>query len=180
MITNPGASAHTAEVSGRAILSVVTGMGSLTKRVHRVLSDNGIPDPQPETWYPHRAWLTAFSTMAEYLGPNTLNWIGERFVETAEWPLEINSIEKALSSIDLVHQLQHRGGDVGHYAFEKTGENSGKVICSAPNPCDFDRGLVFAIAKRFKPNPAVYVRVAHDLNGCRQLGADTCTYHVHW
>ena len=39
------------EVSGRAVMSVVEGMGVFRETALRILEDHGIKDPDPDEWY---------------------------------------------------------------------------------------------------------------------------------
>ena len=49
-----------------------------------------------------------------------------------------------------------------------------------PYPCDFDRGLLDALGRRFEPaNPYLDI-VHHDNAPCKKSGADSCTYTIFW
>ena len=55
------------------------------------------------------------------------------------------------------------------------------MICKNPYPCDFDKGIIKAVAKKFKPKDSVNIIVEHDESApCRKKGADSCTYLVSW
>ena len=76
--------------------------------------------------------------------------------------------------------MNHRGGEIGHYNHKSYGPNKATIECANPYPCDFDRGIIEAMATRFKPNGAI-VKVQHDASKpCRKNGADSCTYQVSW
>jgi hypothetical protein len=52
--------------------------------------------------------------------------------------------------------------------------------CANPYPCDFDRGSIVAMARRFGPNVG-NVRVAHDdAKPSRKKGGESRTYHAAW
>ena len=77
--------------------------------------------------------------------------------------------------------MNHRDGDIGIYGFQSTGPKSAKMVCRNPYPCDFDQGIIEAMAIRFKPQDCPAVSVRHDDSApCRQNGADSCTYLVTW
>ncbi len=167
-------------VNGETVLSVVTGMGAFRNTGGQILQRNGIPDPEPLAWYPQQAWLDAFREISQTIGGSTLHQIGLSIPRSAKFPPGIDSIEKALESLDGAYHMNHRGGEIGHYSFEKTGPRQGTVTCHNPYPCEFDRGIVMAMAIQFKPQGSV-VRVQHDPDGpCRSKLGDSCTYVVSW
>ena len=168
------------EVKGAAVMAVVKGMGSFETSARRFLAEEQIVDLREQGWYPQQAWLNAFRAIAEKLGPATLRQIGTKIPESAAWPPTVNSIEKALASIDRAYHMNHRGGEIGYYRFEKTGEKSGLMVCGNPYPCAFDLGLIDATVKRFSLRGAFF-QVVHDAaTACRQKGGETCTYQVSW
>ena len=70
---------------------------------------------------------------------------------------------------------------IGHYGYEKAGETSAVMTCGNPYPCDFDRGIIDAMARAFKPADSLFIKVRHDdTQPCRKNGADACTYRVQW
>jgi hypothetical protein len=42
------------------------------------------------------------------------------------------------------------GEGIGHYHFEKLGNNEFKVTCENPYPCDFDKGLLKGASRNLK------------------------------
>jgi len=169
------------EVNGETISSVLDGMGAFRTLALKILSESGIPHPQAGKWYPQQAWLDAFKVIAETVGEATLYAIGRKIPENAQFPPGIDTLEKALASIDVAYHMNHRGGEIGHYYYERTGERSAKMVCSNPYPCDFDRGIIVAMAKKFRPADALIIKVRHDdLAPCRKKGADSCTYIIEW
>jgi len=168
------------EVNGETVLSVVDGMGTMKTVANQILTEAGIKDPTPGQWYKQTAWLKAFKAISEKVGTNTLSVIGQKIPENAKFPPAIDNVEKALGAIDVAYHMNHRGGEIGHYAFTPTGPDAGTLVCNNPYPCDFDRGIITAMAKRFAPS-AVKVRVTHDdSKPCRKQGAESCTYTVSW
>ena len=173
--------APSVEVNGETVLSVVNGMGIYKKQSIEFLEKNGINNPQPGQWYSQQAWLNAFKEISETIGPKTLFAIGKAIPENAKFPPEIDSIEKGLSAIDVAYHMNHRGGEIGHYKFESTGYNSGKMVCKNPYPCEFDKGIIESMAQKFKPKDSIMAFVEHDNSQpCRKKGADSCTYLISW
>ncbi len=155
----------------------------------------GVENPKPGYWYNQQYWLNAFKMIYENIGPKTLYAIGLKIPETAVWPPEIDSIEKALASIDVAYHLNHRLNQkilynsetkkmeegIGHYHFELVSPRKAKMFCDNPYPCDFDKGIITCIARKFQPPDSKFVFVSHDDSlPCRNKGADSCTYWVEW
>jgi hypothetical protein len=167
-------------VNGQTVLSVIAGMGAFKETAARILERHAITNPQPNAWYPQQAWLDAFREIAASIGAKTLNQIGRSIPRNARFPPGIDSIEKALGSLDAAYHLNHRGGEIGHYTFSKAGPAKGTVVCQNPYPCEFDRGIIEAMAAQFK-RPGSVVRVEHDpAKPCRMKQGDSCTYVVSW
>ena len=169
------------EVNGETVLSVVAGLGGFEAAARKILADSGIADPRPGEWYPQQAWLDAFKAISTRVGPSALFNIGKAIPENAQWPPSVTTIETALPSIDLAYHMNHRGGEIGHYLYMSTGPRSVRMVCRNPYPCHFDRGIVTAVARRFKPRDVVTVTTTHDDGApCRAKGEDSCTYLVNW
>jgi hypothetical protein len=169
------------EVNGETVLSVVAGMGSFSRKALEILAAEGIQSPAAGNWYSQTAWLRAFRTIADGIGENTLYRIGTTIPENANFPPEINDLVKAMESIDVAYHMNHRGGEIGNYAWRSTSDHSGAMTCHNPYPCDFDRGIIDAMSKRFRPQSGGNLRVAHASTGpCRKRGDDDCTYTVAW
>jgi hypothetical protein len=155
-----------------------------------------VPGRQPEldrsAWFPLEDWLAAYEGIANEIGVNSLFGIGKSIPENATFPPQVTDIHSALGSIDVAYHMNHRKNGVvmfnpetgamlegiGHYKYQPVAnENRIVCVCENPYPCDFDRGLVSAMAVRFEP----LARAAHDNEApCRKNGADSCTYVVWW
>ncbi|MBN1621690.1 MAG: hypothetical protein JW871_03765 [Endomicrobiales bacterium] len=183
------------EVNGQTILSVVQGMGEFKQLALDILKSNGIDDPQPLRWYSQQAWLDSFKTIAERLGPYTLQQIGSKIPENADWPPQVKTIEDALASIDVAYHMNHRVSGkvlfnpvngsmeegIGHYGFKKTGDKEVTMTCNNPYPCDFDKGIILAVAKKFKPKDSMNINLKEEKEkACRKNADDSCIYIVTW
>ncbi|HLA83665.1 MAG TPA: hypothetical protein VJL29_02640 [Thermoguttaceae bacterium] len=183
------------EVNGETVFAVVDGMGLFKSRALQILAQNGIVDPKPGRWYSQQAWLDSFRVISETIGSLTLCAIGRKIPENANFPTDIDSIETALASIDVAYHMNHRlvgkclfdprtgkmSEGIGHYRYDKMGNKKVRMTCNNPYPCEFDRGIIEAMAQRFKPAGCLFVSVKHDDDAsCRKKGADSCTYHVEW
>jgi hypothetical protein len=169
------------EVNGETVYAIVDGMGIFKSLALEVLAENGIVDPRPGEWFSQQKWLDAFKIISEKLGTKTLFAIGLKIPENAIFPSDIKTIEQALQAIDVAYHMNHRNGDIGEYRFESNGPKSAKMICRNPYPCAFDRGIITAMVKRFKPQNSLSAAVTHDDTApCRVNGDESCTYLVNW
>ena len=170
----------TVEVNGETVLSIVDGMGAFKERALKTLAACGIPNPVPGLWYPQQSWLDAFRIISDTIGPNTLRSIGLKIPENARFPPQIDTIDKALAAIDVAYHMNHRKGEIGHYTFERTGDSSARMLCANPYPCDFDRGIIEAMARKFAPKGRAPAVVHDDNAPCRKTGGESCSYEVRW
>ncbi|MCX5859478.1 MAG: hypothetical protein NT056_06225 [Proteobacteria bacterium] len=168
------------EVNGAAVLSVVEGMDTFKKTALDILARHGINNPKKERWYLQQSFLDAFREIAEKIGPVTLKRIGSKIPQTATWPPKIKTVEEALASIDVAYHINHRGGEIGRYRFEKTGKSSGLILCDNPYPCPFDFGLIQATARSFAGKDIIPMVRHDDHQPCRQKGGESCTYLISW
>lgn len=168
------------EVLGDVVLSFVEVMGAFRRLAEQILAEHGIESPQSGEWYSQQSWLDSFKAITEQIGPNTLFMLARQIPLSAPMPGEIDTVEKALFSLDAAYRATHRGGEVGHYIFVKSGDRSGQMHTMNPYPCDFDRGILDALTRRFEPaNPYLDI-VHHDDAPCKKKGADSCTYTISW
>lgn len=171
------------EARGETILALEDALSRFSEqyrtRAREALAEYGIKDPDPDAWYPQQAELSALETIAEDLNPHLLDRLGEQIPDAAEWPNDISGVEDGLGSIDDAYHRNHRGGDIGYYRCVNASESTADVECTNPYPCQFDRGLIRAVAKEHSPVES-FVFIEERGDECRRHGADTCTYTVHW
>ena len=66
-------------------------------------------------------------------------------------------------------------------SFFNIGDKSAKFTCTNPYPDDFDKGLITAMARKFKPVTSAIVNVTSDTNQpARSKGADSTIFLVNW
>ena len=183
------------EVNGESVLSVINGMGLAKVAGYSILSDNGIVDPKPGQWYKQQSWLNAFKEISEKIGDATLQAIGKSIPESAKFPPEIESIEKALFSIDIAYHMNHRlngkvlfdsatgimSEGIGHYKAEKKSETLITITCDNPYPDAFDLGIIDTMAKKFPGGAAHFIKV-HQLTetGSRTKGNEASVFEISW
>lgn len=175
------ASSDRVEVNGETVYAIIDGMGAFKNKAIEILKNNGIEDPKPGLWFKQQDWLNAFKTIAENIGNSTLGTIGQKIPENAKFPPEVNEIHMALGIINQAYHMNHRNGLIGDYKYEKTGEKTGKMICTNPYPDEFDKGLITAMGRKFMPQGSYLVRVnIDDSQPTRTKGGDSTTFLINW
>jgi hypothetical protein len=171
-----------AEVNGESINALVEGMGAFRATALKILAKQGITDLQPGEWYSQQALLDAFGVVSEKLGADALYNIGLKIPNNAQFPLDVDSLDRALNVLDIAYHMNHRYGEIGHYHLNAAGETCFEMVCENPYPCDFDRGVLAALCSRFKPKGSdANAAVIHDESKpCRKKGASSCTYRLTW
>ncbi len=188
------------EVNGESLGATVDAFKQYPSIVSKYLVKYGLVktvNGKPEqidrsAWYPLDKWLACYLAIAKDVGLNSLYTIGKKIPENAAFPPHLSDIRSALGSMDVAYHLNHRKGGlpmfdpatgtmlegIGHIRVDfAENERRAAVVCEHPYPCEFDRGLVTALATRFEP----MAKTVHD-NGapCRKKGASSCTYIVTW
>jgi hypothetical protein len=188
------------EVNGQTVVAVIEGFALFKKIPSDILigvgigkrGPGGMVEIRPGEWFSQRAWLEGFEAIGNAVGTGALYGIGLKIPECAEFPPWVNDVHSAVRSIDIAYHLNHRKrghamfdattGEmlegIGHYGYMPVaGENRILSICQNPYPCDFDSGIITAMARRFAPDASV----EHvESETCRKTGADKCTYLVTW
>ena len=186
------------DVSGNALLGFIDGMGVFKGTAHKMLNDAGITTPEGDGWYSLEAFLLILNKLADEGGVNLLRQIGASLIDKALWPKEIDSLSKALRSVDVSYHMNHRRngkvlfdassgkvneGMLGHNAvIPPTGdEHQAFYVCNTFYPCELDYGIASAFARKFKPMDSNHhARIVHDTSGCRSRGDEACTYRIEW
>ena len=144
-----------------------------------------------DSWYPQVSWLSAFEGIASTVGHRALFQIGQGVPKHAIFPPSVTDIRSGLAALDVAYHMNHRKGSrsmfdpatgqkmkgIGSYGTSDSGPRKITAVCENPYPCDFDRGILSAVATRFERT----ARVTHDdAAPCRKTGANSCTYHISW
>ena len=188
------------EVNGQTVYSIVAGFKNFKSMATKYLLENGIGEKDedgyivvnPEEWYLQDAWLKAFESIACEIGDMALFQIGLAIPKNAKFPPWVKDIDSAIKSIDIAYHMNHRKNGkelfdpatgtmregIGHYGYERI-ENKNMIIseCNNPYPCQFDHGIITAMAREFE----IRADVIHDnAKPCRKNRADACTYIISW
>ena len=175
------ASSSADQVAGESIKAALDALGIWRAKGVKILAEYGLLEPRPGEWYSFQAYLDALRHMYEKIGPATIVDIGKRLVLDNPFPAGIDTLEQALSTLDGAYRARHRGAELGFFRFERLGDRRLRLTIRNPYPCELDRGVVQAMAQRFRPEGAMAVRVTHaDERQCRKHGAEECVLEVGW
>jgi hypothetical protein len=195
----PSSTAARFEVSGDCIGAILDGFRQYPTVALKYMAKYGIigseskapSDLDRSAWYPLESWLAAYKGIAEEVGANSMFAIGKRIPQNAQFPPHVVDVHSAIQSINVAYHMNHRKDGtvmfnpgtgamldgIGRYVYEKRGDRSIACACENPYPCDFDRGLVSAMAQRFEE----LSRTEHDdAAPCRKKGGSSCTFVVTW
>lgn len=178
------------EVNGQTIFSIQKGLGMFADAATEIFTKHGLANIDPNGWYEQQKWLNCFEEIASEMGARTLFQIGMKIPESAEFPPDIQDAHAAVASIDIAYHMNHRlhgkvlfdpatgkvAEGIGNYQYQKVDDNTAKVICKNPYPCDFDKGIIQAMARRFEPTAII----EHLPGECRSKNGNTCQYQVSW
>lgn len=171
------------KVIGNSILLFANAMDFGKEERIEILEKHGLANLDGNEWYDLQKWLDAFKELSEGIWASTLFIIGKEIPGNAKFPPAIDSIEKALYSINVAYHMNHSEGDIGSYdvTLFDAAQRKAVMVCSNPYPSDFDRGILAAIVDRFKPEDSATTKVELDLSKeSRVNGADSCTYLISW
>lgn len=172
------------ETHGGALANLVETTGPLASRL---LVEHGLS--LGWDWYPLHQVLAILNRVGRELGDDTLVRTGASVIDRVVFPPTVNSIGKALRSLDVAYHMNHRKNGAPMFANGRCSDGIGCYVCTDETighfivdsasvyPCAFDRGLVTAIARQFEPRADVW-----HLDGarCRRLGSLTCAYAITW
>jgi len=163
------------------------------KRVIDFLEKNGIKKVDSEKYYPQKTFLKTLEMVSQLLGPSSTFLIGKLVPEKAIFPPQIDTLEKALNSIDVAYGMNHRypkeQGDkdknIGYYkliSFDSVKKNA-VMECKNPYASEFDRGIISAMLRKFKPKDASMkydVVLDTTKKPTRLSGGDSDFFNIYW
>lgn len=187
------------EIAGSGLNVVLDSFQNFTYLASQIMLSEGIGEDDgtglvtvnPEDWYPLENYLKALQRMTKEVGDQVVYQGGLAVPKHAKFPPTVQDIHAALGSVDVAYHMNHRKNGVpmfdpatgtmlegiGHYHYQRVDARKITLVCANPYPCELDRGLITAMAKRFEPNS----NVVHDRSKpCRKQGAESCTLLVTW
>jgi len=174
------------QVSGQVVHNFLNALPLYKHLVADILQANSIKQVDPLLWYDQKNFLACFKEIAQKYGPNTLFLIGKScpFV-----PHKIRAehapknITEALEVLDLHYQALHKKGDAGFYRLISCDAASKKatLMCKTPYPTEFDKGMLTATLRKYKPLESAFQEVRLQENmPTRSKGYISCTYLLSW
>lgn len=163
------------EITGQTILATIDGLGDAARTAFQ---RRGVAEIDPAGWYSQQMWLDVLQEL-DQSGLGNMVSVGMKIPENAIFPPEIDSMHSALASIDVAYHMNHRGGEIGHYHYEKLGDYHARLVCDNPYPSDFDYGIIYAMTRRYAAQGMDFKVVRAD-SPCRLKGDDRCIYEVTW
>ncbi len=142
-----------AMVNGSTVMATINAFPKFMREVGvEMLQNNGIDHLTDDGWYPQKKWLDTFKEISIKFGENTLFQIGKSIPDSAKFPPNMNTLEEAFNLLSVAYQMNHKDGDIGVFEVHSIDEEKKEIIfyCKNPYPCDFDRGVLTAMARKFK------------------------------
>ena len=149
-----------AQVLGKTLLNSILGLPSFAqKNMLAILEGQQIKNLDATKWYSIQSVIAVYDRIATDFGPHTVFDLGKTILADAQFPPEVNSIENGLNLIDTAYNMNHKNGYVGFYKMICHDVEEKKIImqCYNPYPCDFDRGIFTAMARKFQSGVKVVV-----------------------
>jgi hypothetical protein len=171
------------EIWGGSLLAMVDGLASagVPREEALVLLDRGgVQGLEREGWYSQQALLDALREAGERHGERVLRIAGRAIPEGSRFPPELECLERALLTLDIAYQVNHRGGRIGQYACRPLGPRRMEFLCDNPYGCELDQGILETLCARHAPAEA-QPRLTHPPGtSCRKQGSRACVYHIEW
>lgn len=180
------------DVLGGAINSMLSSLSAIPLIVDKYFVDIGYPpasEIKDDQWYSMEKWLLIFKLISDKTGPHTLLNIGKKIPYTAQFPKNNGTLADGLKSIDIAYHMNHRNAQgqvlysngvilegIGHYLLRDVSNEEAIMVCENPYPCDFDKGIILAMAQKFEPRAIVQ----HESVECRKNDSNYCIYKVTW
>jgi hypothetical protein len=188
------------QVLGANLQIVLDGFGSFSLLSNQILLEEGLGTSdgrgtvkfEAGAWYPLERWLKALERIGNEFGHLLLYQSGMTTPKNAVFPPTVTDIRSALRCVDVAYHMNHAmGGEsmfnpgtgemgegIGHYGYTQAlNKNLITIESTTPYPCDFDRGIIIAMAQRFQTSATLI----HDTSTpCRKHGGGSCSYHVTW
>jgi hypothetical protein len=164
---------------GAHIIATFEALGLYTAAGYSILAKNGITDIKPDEWYPMQAFCNFFEAIDTKVGAYI---IGKTLGATVPLPPEANTVEKALSRLDVVYKTNYKGvAWTEGWRVQISGDKSAKLIFRGPFPDDFVRGVTEGFVRRFNRGAGGRVTVRIDAAAPRRdRGESSTTLLASW
>lgn len=137
-----------AKVLGGSIMSIQAAMGDAAAPY---FADAGLDDLQTHSWYEFEQYLHVLDAIIAN-EPNVMGSlvsIGMKIVETAPLPPEIDTVEKALMSMQGAWELNTQNAPTNNWHVEKVNDDKFILTNNSPFPKDMEYGVLYGFVRRF-------------------------------
>lgn len=164
------------QYSGAALSSFIMGLAHSEALVQRILDQHRLSQIDPNTWYDLNVARSIYMMVAEQVGSRSLKAIGQKMIEAAPFPPELNDVRSVLNALDSAYQMNVRGPNIGKILCEIEGDREATVTFGTPFPCSLNIGIIQGCCEKFGARPLI----EHAPGGCMDRGAKACSYRVGW
>jgi hypothetical protein len=179
-MTQTQTAAHASEVHRTAVRTISRAIEDacafFEDRTRDHLADHSLADVVPKTSYDLGDYVTVYDDLLASTGKHTVHRIGKELAYTATWDSDTDGVADALETLDDVYAQFHRG-DAGGYAFELTGEESGRLVCKTPYPAAAERGFLRGVGQQFSNTGFLKADL---VDQHREDGLRVTTFEVRW
>lgn len=148
-----------AEVNGDTLQAVLHAF-QVRHHAQLLLRQHGLPAaPQAGSWYPLQAWLDLLADVESSYGEQTVYAVGLHIVTCSRWPAGLATLNDALGTLDEACRHNVEGGDIGYYRVQELAPGDVRVLCLTPTPVAFEHGLLTGMARKFRPQHSLRIRV---------------------
>lgn len=172
-----------AEIVGHAILNSLNSFPAYYRAdIERSMKENGIVNVVPDNWYNQQRYLNVLKEISTRYGANTLFNAGAAIGDIIPFPPD-TPLESVFSAWGEVYGAHHRNGNIGYINLISFDSQAQKAVMECKNPysCHFERGVITACLRRFKPKNAIFFDVQLDKTKPSRLdGADSSFYLITW
>lgn len=161
---------------GAVLLALAQALLPFKQTLQRIRQRSGLSQLEPQTWYEiNLARRFCYGVLAE-IGERTVFQAGFSMGGSAQWQTRGAQLSALLLELDASYQDLVRGPRRGGMTVEFDDPRCASVYCDAALPCALMQGILQGKVKKLAPTSLV----EHADDGCRDKGADACTYLVNW
>ncbi|WP_345226776.1 hypothetical protein [Hymenobacter koreensis] len=148
-----------AEVNGDTLQALLEAF-QVRYHAQHLLRQHGLPAaPKVGNWYPLQAWLDLLADVEHTYGEQTVYAVGLHIVTCSRWPAGLTSLNDALSALDEACRSNVEGENIGYYRVQQLAPGDVRVLCLTPTPVAFEHGLLTGMARKFRPEQSLRIRV---------------------
>lgn len=175
------------EISGEVILAFSAGFPQEQRpSLEDCFSRSGLllDSIQSGRFYTYACYLNALKQIRDRFGDIIVEKIAFNCMQHINFPNDWSHYLTSLENLDAGYKLHVRGGHAGHYSYEAVRQGSMSQLRmqdDTPLPCEYTRGVLEGLAKRYPPLGGGQAVIRHDENSpCKKKGDASCTYLVSW